>query len=137
MTRKAPLDRSIFPSVLVPRQALRMILIRLLSRLPAVLMATGLSLFAHVAAAQEQGCYVDDPTGTPLNVRSTPNGTILTTLSNGTRIDVVDDMVVGTKRWLFVARQGERLGWIFGGYVVCPEGSEARGTAPSEPADRR
>lgn len=80
---------------------------------------------------------VDDPTGTPLNVRSSPNGTILTTLPNGTRVDVLDEMKLGAKRWLFVSRDGERLGWIFGTYVVCRQGSDVREAAPSQPAEQR
>lgn len=82
-------------------------------------------------------CLVDDPTGTPLNVRSAPNGTILTTLANGTAVEVVDEMRIGTKHWLFVARQGERLGWIFGAYVVCKQAGDAREAAPSQPAEQR
>ena len=31
-------------------------------------------------------CIVSDPTGTPLNVRATPNGRIIGSLSNGTRV---------------------------------------------------
>lgn len=89
-----------------------------------------------VAAGNGQ-CLVDDPTGTPLNVRSAPNGTILTTLANGTAVEVVDEMNIGTKRWLFVARQGERLGWIFGAYVVCKQAGDAREAAPSQPAEQR
>jgi hypothetical protein len=33
-------------------------------------------------------CTVSDPTGTPLNVRATPNGRIIGSLSNGTRVQV-------------------------------------------------
>lgn len=89
------------------------------------------------SAAGSGQCLVDDPTGTPLNVRSAPNGTILTTLANGTAVEVVDEMKIGTKRWFFVARQGERLGWIFGAYVVCKQAGDAREAAPSQPAEQR
>lgn len=106
------------------------------SFLSRMLMAAVLSSVAAPAIAAGE-CVVDDPTGTPLNVRSAPNGTILTTISNGTRVEVVDEMRIGSKRWLFVLRQGERLGWIFGAYVVCPKGSDVREAAPSQPADRR
>ncbi len=82
-------------------------------------------------------CYVDDPTGTPLNVRTAPNGTILTTLANGSIVEVVDEMKIGQKHWLFVARQGERLGWIFGAYVVCKQPGETREAGPSQPAEQR
>ncbi len=101
----------------------------------AILMAAALSAAAPALAAGE--CLVDDPTGTPLNVRSAPNGTILTTLQNGTRVEVVEEARIGSKRWFFVSRQGERLGWIFGAYVVCPKGGDVREAAPNQPADRR
>lgn len=87
-------------------------------------------------AAYEQ-CHVDDPTGTPLNVRTAPNGAILTTLVNGTEVEVVDEMKIGKKHWLFVARQGERLGWIFGAYVVCKQPGGTREAGPSQPAEQR
>ena len=95
------------------------------------------TLFSAAPALAAGACLVDDPTGTPLNVRSTPNGAILTTLSNGTRVEVLEETKIGNKRWLFVARQGERLGWIFGAYVVCPKDGDAREAAPGQPADRR
>ena len=96
------------------------------------------ALWALAAPALAAGqCLVDDPTGTPLNVRAAPNGTVLTTLENGVGVEVLEERRIGGKRWLLVARQGERLGWIFGAYVVCPKGGAARGAAPGQPADRR
>ena len=72
-------------------------------------------LAAAVTPAFAAGeCVVDDPTGTPLNVRSAPNGPIVTTLRNGTRLEVIEETRIGAKRWLFVSLGGERLGWIFG-----------------------
>ena len=106
------------------------------SFLSRILMAAVLSGVALPALAAGE-CVVDDPTGTPLNVRAAPNGTILTTVSNGTRVEVVEEVKIGSKHWLFVSRQGERLGWIFGAYVVCPKGGDVREAAPSQPADRR
>lgn len=94
-------------------------------------------IFAFAPAFAAGDCLVDDPTGTPLNVRSSPNGSILTTLPNGTAVEVVDEMKIGTKHWLFVARKGERLGWIFGAYVVCKQAGDAREAAPSQPAEQR
>jgi hypothetical protein len=87
-------------------------------------------------AAYDQ-CSVDDPTGSLLNVRSAPNGTILSTLANGTQVEVVDEMRMGPKRWLFIARNGERLGWVFGAYVVCMQPGDAREAAPSQPTEQR
>lgn len=96
-----------------------------------------LVLSASQALAAYGQCSVDDPTGTPLNVRAAPNGAILTTLANGTQVEIVEEMKVGAKHWLFVARQGMQLGWVFGAYVVCKQPGDAREAAPSQPADRR
>ena len=106
----------------------------------AAILLAGLSIASAVTPAFAAGsgqCLIDDPTGTPLNVRTAPNGTILTTLPNGTRIDVIDEMKIGAKRWFFATRQGERLGWVFGAYVFCQQDGDVREAAPSQPADRR
>ena len=102
--------------------------------LRACLMAATLAASPALAASE---CLVDDPTGTPLNVRATPNGPILTTLRNGTRVTVLEETKRGGKRWLLVSRQGERLGWIFGAYVVCPKGGDTREAAPGQPTSQR
>ena len=102
--------------------------------LRACLMAAALAASPALASGE---CLVDDPTGTPLNVRAAPNGPILTTLRNGTRVTVLEETKRGGKRWLLVSRQGERLGWIFGAYIVCPKGGAPREAAPGQPADRR
>lgn len=99
----------------------------------AILMIAALSATPAFAAGE---CLVDDPTGTPLNVRAAPNGAILTTLQNGARVEVIEEARIGNKRWLFVSLRGERLGWIFGAYVVCPKGGDAREAAPGQPVDR-
>ena len=39
-----------------------------------------------VSGARQNSCYVNDPTGTRLNVRTSPNGHIVSTLSNGTSV---------------------------------------------------
>ena len=100
----------------------------------SVILANTVFLTPALAAGT---CVVDDPTGTLLNVRSSPNGAIVTTLGNGTQVEVVDEMKIGTKHWLFVSRNGQRLGWIFGAYVVCPKDGDAREAAPSQPAEQR
>jgi hypothetical protein len=66
-------------------------------------------------------CEVTDPTGTPLNVRSTPNGsTIVTTLSNGRRVlpyrVAYDDQ---DRHWVLVGDSVHSWGWVFGPYVSC------------------
>ena len=105
-----------------------------ISFLRVCLMAAALAASPALASGE---CLVDDPTGTPLNVRAAPNGPILTTLRNGTRVTVLEEMKRGGKRWLFVSLAGERLGWIFGAYVVCPKGGNTREAAPGQPANQR
>lgn len=66
-------------------------------------------------------CQVTDPTGTPLNVRSTPNGPkIITTLSNGRRVTpykvAYDEK---NRHWILVGDDIRPLGWVFGPYVSC------------------
>lgn len=102
-----------------------------------VALAAGVLAVAAAPALAAGECLVDDPTGTPLNVRAAPNGPILTTLENGAQVTVLEETRIGNKRWFLVARQGERLGWIFGAYVVCPKSGDAREAAPAQPADRR
>jgi len=100
--------------------------------------AAGLLLGTGGAAAEGGRCLVDDPTGTPLNVRTGPNGAIVGTLPNGARVDPLEEATIGTKRWFLVARDGARLGWVFAAYVVCDRGGEeAREAAPVPPAGQR
>jgi hypothetical protein len=94
-------------------------------------------LFIATPAFAADKCLVDDPTGTPLNVRAEPNGTILTTLQNGMSVTVLEERKLGTKRWLLVSLDGRQLGWIFGAYVVCPKAGGAAEAAPSQPAEQR
>ena len=71
----------------------------------------------------EKPCIVADPTGTPLNVRSKPNGTIVTTLKNGTEVFIDDTEYIKGNPWYKVSRNinGEykTLGWVFGKYLKC------------------
>ena len=41
-------------------------------------------------AAEGDRCTVTDPTGTPLNVRESPNGKIVGTLANGALVAIVE-----------------------------------------------
>ena len=106
------------------------------------LVVATLAVALHVAgqghAQQDEGrCLVNDPTDTPLNVRAAPNGDILTTLSNGMRVDPVDETLHNSKRWLLVNRFGERLGWVFGNYILCDTKGDAGDAAPTPPSDQR
>lgn len=71
--------------------------------------------------ALAQTCVVNDPTGTPLNVRARPNGAILGALHNGAAVEVLqvlhDD---GGRPWAYIAPLGSgRRGWVFGNFLAC------------------
>ena len=81
-------------------------------------------------------CHVKDPTDTPLNVRDTPNGAVVDTLTNGTALKVL-----GTKQdsrgrdWALITRPGEdqALGWAFRDYIDCSPAETATPTQPIPP----
>jgi hypothetical protein len=47
-------------------------------------------------------CRVADPTGTPLNVRTSPYGTIVATFKNGDPVTVLDASRVRGNWWVYV-----------------------------------
>jgi len=47
------------------------------------------SSIGFASAADDERCKVTDPTGTPLNVRESPNGKIIGTLPNGSTVAIV------------------------------------------------
>ena len=66
-------------------------------------------------------CLVEDPTPTPLNFRTSPNGRILGSLGNGQTVTIMDTTVDGNgRRWAFISDgNGTTLGWAFQGYIRC------------------
>jgi S1-C subfamily serine protease len=84
------------------------------------------------ASAQEQ-CLVADPTGTPLNVRVTPDGQIVETLNNGTVVIILDHSSSNGRSWVYVRRNEDRapLGWVFRDYLNC-NAQEHRPFTPRE-----
>jgi hypothetical protein len=86
-------------------------------------------LSAHVSAfAQDRGftrCTVVDQTGTPLNVRSSPNGKrIVSKLKSGTSLylDKYGDDAQG-REWALVRLTGKKvnkpLGWVLSEFIEC------------------
>jgi hypothetical protein len=72
-----------------------------------------------IAPAKAANCTVADPTGTPLNVRAEPSGTILGRLRNGTRVEVTDvDADARMKAWAYVVPQAGKSGWVILKYLV-------------------
>ena len=77
-----------------------------------------LCLTFAAANAYALECTVDDPTGTPLNVRSRPNGAILGALNNGAAVFVSDLIVDGRgRKWAKVVPLDEgKSGGCFGNF---------------------
>jgi len=88
-----------------------------------LLLIFGNSADARSAESSQRSisCEVIDPTGTALNVRSTPNGSnIVTKLSNGTKVilyKVADDE--DNRHWILIGDAVHSWGWVFGPYVSC------------------
>jgi hypothetical protein len=75
---------------------------------------------AVVIRGSNNECIVADPTGTPLNVRNRPNGTILGALHNDTRVIVTDSTVASGKVWSkIVPIEAGKAGWVFRSYLDC------------------
>jgi len=84
--------------------------------LAAILLAT-----TSIASAQGR-CRVMDPTGTPLNVRATPNGQIIGSLPNGLLVSIRDVATDNRGRsWALIAQfeSGRRIGWVFREFIAC------------------
>lgn len=85
-----------------------------------VMLLIGIFAFvgSPVVSAQTQ-CLVADPTGTMLNVRSSPNGRIVARLRNGTAVQLES----GDETWakIRIRRNGRWviLGWVYFQYLDC------------------
>lgn len=90
-------------------------------KLFAAMTATALAIGpAALACGGPPVCTVQDPTNTDLNVRSGPNGKILTTLRDGQQVEVIEHVEVGGKRWAKIAKfEYVEPGWVFGAYLKC------------------
>jgi hypothetical protein len=87
-----------------------------------IVLAGSLMLAAMTTDAfAQRRCTVDDPSGTPLNVRAQPNGQILGALHNGVRV-VISDISTDNRgrRWALITPMDEgRRGWVFRDYLAC------------------
>jgi tetratricopeptide (TPR) repeat protein len=73
-------------------------------------------------ASAQSRCRVMDPTGTPLNVRTTPNGYIVGTLNNGDQVTVLDRTSDRRgKAWVYVGNyeNNKPIGWVFREFIAC------------------
>jgi len=83
----------------------------------ALLAATAIPVHAHVDAVV---CTVEDPTGTPLNVRNRPNGTLVGALHNDADVLVTQNAIVNGKVWSKVVPIGAgKEGWVFYNFLSC------------------
>jgi len=72
--------------------------------------------------ANANSCVVADPTGTPLNVRSSPQGTIVSTLSNGVKVNVVEHTQDNSgKSWVKLT---DPNGYVLQSYLNCNKKSQ-------------
>jgi serine/threonine protein kinase, bacterial len=70
----------------------------------------------RVANDSPRVCRVNDPTGTPLNIREIPNGAIVGTVNNGQNVEVFSMTTASNgKQWAFIGR-----GYILYAYISCP-----------------
>ncbi|NET59559.1 MAG: SH3 domain-containing protein [Symploca sp. SIO2E6] len=77
-------------------------------------------------AKAKRVCQVTDPTGTPLNVRDTPNGKVINALKNGREVYIHETAYDSQGRpWTKVGGyyQGEyrMWGWVFREFISCYE----------------
>ena len=83
----------------------------------AMLATLALSVSAHA-----QTCQVTDPTGTPLNVRTAPNGKITGKIKNGTVVYVGEYRYDSKGRpWamVFDAKTDQYIGWVYHEFISC------------------
>lgn len=78
----------------------------------------GLTL-ALPSMAFAESCTVMDPTGSPLNVRQSPNGKIVGKLKNGTKVYAHDyDYDHKGRPWAYVT-SNRASGWVFREFIAC------------------
>jgi hypothetical protein len=66
-------------------------------------------------------CIVADPTPTPLNIRTTPNGQVALTMDNGATVHVIGKATLNGESWSQIGsgQDGPLLGWVFSDYLRC------------------
>jgi len=92
-----------------------------MTRLVVAAMALVVSLGSAFAAEGDR-CKVTDPTGTPLNVRESPNGKIVGTLANGALVAIVESKdAANGKPWVKIvgAKTKQPISWVFREFVSC------------------
>ncbi|WP_457581930.1 SH3 domain-containing protein [Ensifer canadensis] len=68
------------------------------------------------------------------NVRTEPNGRIVMTLANGSKVHRVGERRHGGKGWALVSNDAGELGWVFAAYLDCvPVVGDQLKSAPMHP----
>jgi clan AA aspartic protease (TIGR02281 family) len=95
-----------------------------------VLLLVGGSIEAHAGTY----CVVADPTGTPLNIRTSPGGQVIKTLNNGTSVTIFDGASVGDGKWVYVGnyKDGVPIGWVYRDYLDCSRTATPQRSEPGE-----
>lgn len=77
-------------------------------------------LMFSVTSAFAATCTVNDPSGTPLNVRTRPMGSIRGGFHNGSTVFLRDGTTYRGKKWVKVDPAGEgKSGWVNRQYLDC------------------
>jgi hypothetical protein len=74
------------------------------------------------ASSPATRCRVMDPTGTPLNVRTSPKGTVVAALPNGMLVSIIDRAIDQHGRtWVYIGNYDTRqpIGWVFREFIAC------------------
>lgn len=90
-------------------------------RLGLITAALATCLAVAPAFAQSR-CAVTDPTGTPLNIRETPNGEIIGRVTNGAGIRVMNTSFDERGRpQALISPRGRNhvVGWVYREFVSC------------------
>ena len=84
------------------------------------LSGTRQELQSRATDQDRNSCVVADPTGTPLNIRTSPNGKIVGKIANGERIRISDQTTEDGKQWAYISNAASRpMGWVFRKFLVC------------------
>ncbi len=91
----------------------------------AILGLASILLAAPASAQSQKKCYVTDPTGTPLRVRSEPNGREINRLRNGREVYIQETGYDAKGRpWAYVAGyykgNWRNWGWVYREFISCP-----------------
>lgn len=77
---------------------------------------------ANIKAYEASKCRVSDPTGTQLNVRTTPSGKVIQSVENGRSVNILDTARDGQGReWSYLENNESRiaLGWAISRFLTC------------------